>query len=240
MKRTLKLSAPSLCFRLSRYQAMWTLVLGVMVLAGSLCVPLAQAQVYPAAEGYIGFTMLNNEYGTDRHNSPGVHFSFGYNAARNLRLLADFGAEIHDTNIVWTNGKRASADDYQLLFGPELTIRTSPKVTPFVHGLVGVAFRHYAVPNGNWICIDFTCYQDHFDIAKEAGFATGVGGGMDWHVHPQVSLRLVQFDWIRTNLSRDNADFSPVQGLPTLSGWQDNYRFSCGITFRLGEKGSRK
>lgn len=240
MKRTPKLTALSLCFCLSRYQAMWTLVLGVMVLAGSLCVPLAQAQVYPAAEGYIGFTVLNNEYGTDRHNSPGVHMSFGYNAARNLRLVADFGAEIHDTNIVWTNGKRASADDYQLLFGPELTIRTSPKVTPFVHGLVGVAFRHYAVPNGNWICIDFTCYQDHFDIAKEAGFATGVGGGMDWHVHPQVSLRLVQFDWIRTNLSRDNADFSPVQGLPTLSGWQDNYRFSCGITFHLGEKGSPK
>src|SRR5574337_1226971 len=85
--------------------------------------PYIRAQAYPAAEGYVGFTVFNNEYGTERHNSPGVHASFGYNVLRNLRLLADFGAEYHNTNIVWTNGKSASANDYQLLFGPELTIR---------------------------------------------------------------------------------------------------------------------
>lgn len=209
-----------------------------------LTVPIAQAQLYPAAEGYIGFTVLNNEYGTDRHNSPGVQLSFGYNAMRNLRLVADFGAEIHDTNIVWTNGRKADADDYQLLFGPELTLRTSPKVTPFVHGLAGVAFRHYAVPTGTWTCSPippYNCYQDHFDIARETGFATGVGGGLDWHVTPTVSVRMVQFDWIRSNLSRDNANFSPVQGeLPVLKGWQDNYRFSSGIAFRFGEKGTSR
>lgn len=219
-------------------------LLGVLVLTSCFCTPLGSAQQYPLGEGYIGFTVLNNEYGTDRHNSPGVQFSFGYNAARNLRLVADFGAQYHDTNILWTNGKKASADDYQLLFGPELTIRNSPKVTPFVHGLVGVAFRHYAVPSGNWICTGYpypSCYQDHFDIAKEAGFATGVGGGLDWHVNPNISLRLVQFDWLRTHLSRDNANFSPAQGqLPTLTGWQDNYRFSCGITFRFGVRGIPK
>ena len=213
----------------------------LLILASLTYVPRARAQIYPVAEGYVGFTVLNNEYGTDRHNSPGIHLSFGYNATRNLRLLADFGGEMHDTNILWTNGEKATADDYQLLFGPELAIRKSPKATPFVHGLVGVALRHYAVPNGNWICTGYSCYQDHFDIAKETGFATGLGGGIDWHVHPMFSLRLAQFDWIRTNLSRDNASFSPAQGqLPTVTGWQDNYRFSCGITFRLGEKGVPK
>lgn len=215
-------------------------VSATLLCAGMVCAPLTRAQVYPVAEGYIGFTVMNNEYGTDRHNSPGVHFSFGYNVARNLRLLADFGAEYHNTNIFWTNGQKASANDYQLLFGPELTIRTSPKITPFFHGLVGVAFRHYAVPNGNWICIDFTCYQDHFDLAKENGFASGVGGGLDWHVRPNISVRFVQFDWIRTNLSRDNPDFSIQNQLPVLKGWQDNYRFSAGVTFRFGEKGKPK
>ncbi|MGB9073062.1 MAG: hypothetical protein WCC22_10375 [Terriglobales bacterium] len=214
------------------------------LLSIALTVSIAQAQLYPAAEGYIGFTMLNNEYGTDRHNSPGVQLSFGYNAMRNLRLVADFGAEIHDTNIVWTNGRKADADDYQLLFGPELTLRTSPKVTPFVHGLVGVAFRHYAVPTGNWTCSPlppYNCYQDHFDIAQETGFASGVGGGLDWHVTPTVSVRMVQFDWIRSDLSRDNVNYSPAQGeLPVLKGWQNNYRFSCGITFRFGEKGTSR
>jgi hypothetical protein len=212
-----------------------------LVLVSCVCVPLGRTQTYPVGEFYLGFTEFNNEYGTDRHNSPGVVFNFGYNVARNLRLVADFGAEMHNTNIVWTNGRSARAEDYQLLFGPELTVRTSPKVTPFVHGLVGVSFRNYAVPTGNWICTGSTCYEDTFGVALEKGFATGVGGGIDWHLHPILSLRVVQFDWIRTHLSRDNASFSPVQGqLPTLSGWQNNYRFSCGVTFRWGEKGARR
>jgi hypothetical protein len=206
-----------------------------------VCATLAHSQTYPAAEGYIGFTMLNNEYGADRQNSPGVQLGFGYNLMRNLRLVADFGAETHDTNIVWTNGKKASADSYQLLFGPELTLRNSPKVTPFVHGLVGVAFRNYAVPTGNWMCSGYSCYETSFSIARETGFASGVGGGIDWHFHPIMSFRVVQFDWVRTHLSSDNAAFSPIHGqLPTLSGWQDNYRFSCGLIFRFGEKGAQR
>lgn len=204
-----------------------------------LSVSLGHAQVYPSNEFYMGFTMFNNEYGTDRHNSPGIVMNYGYNLTRNLRLVADFGAEFHSTDITWTNGRQASANDYQILIGPELTIRKSAKVTPFIHGLVGGAFRNYAVPSDNWICTGNTCYQDSFSVAMEKGFATGVGGGVDWHFHPIMSMRVVQFDWIRTNLSRDNSAYAPVQGqLPTVSGWQDNYRFSCGITFRWGARGS--
>ena len=215
-----------------------SMILVFALLAG---VPLTRAQQYPEVEGYLGFTMLNNEYGTDRHNSPGIQLNFGYNVARNLRLVADFGAQTHQTDIFWTNGKQARANDYQLLFGPELTVRNRPRMTPFVHGLVGIAFRHYAVPNGEWICSGYPsyCYQDHFDLAQEMGFASGVGGGLDWHIRPSISLRMVQFDWIRSHLSRDNTNFSPAQGqLPTLKGWQDNYRFSSGFTFRFGSKGT--
>ena len=202
---------------------------------------LAHSQAFPVAEGYIGFTVLNNEYGTDRQNSPGVQLGFGYNVVPNLRLVADFGAQTHSTNIVWTNGRQASADSYQLLFGPELTLRNSPAVTPFVHGLAGVAFRNYAVPTGNWVCTGYSCYETSFSIARETGFASAVGAGIDWHFHSIMSYRVVQFDWIRTNLSRDNQSFSPLQGqLPTLSGWQNNYRFSCGLIFRFGQKGSSK
>ncbi len=201
------------------------------------CAPLGRAQFYPTAEAYLGFTNFNNAYGTERHNSPGVVMNVGYNVARNVRLVGDFGAEFHSTDIVWTNGRKASADDYQLLFGPEFTIRTNPKVTPFVHGLVGVAFRNYAVPTGNWICTGLTCYEDSFSVALESGFAAAAGGGIDWHFHPNFSFRVVQFDWIRSHLSRDNSSFSPAEGsLPVLQGWQDNYRFSCGFTIRWGNK----
>ncbi len=215
--------------------------IGMLALLGLLLAwaPVAGAQVYPSNEFYFGFTMLNNEYGTDRHNSPGIVMNYGYSLTRNLRLIADFGAEFHNTNIVWTNGRHASADDYQLLFGPELAIRNRSKVTPFVHGLVGVAFRNYAVPSDNWTCNGITCYQDSFSVALEKGFASGVGGGIDWQFHPIVSARFVQFDWIRTNLSRDNVNYAPVVGqLPTLSGWQDTYRFSCRVTLRWGRRGT--
>ena len=205
------------------------------------CTAITGAQTYPAAEFSIGFTVLNNEYGTERQNSPGVQFGFGYNLVRNLRLVADVGAETHSTTIVWTNGRRASADSYQILFGPELTIRNSTKVTPFFHGLVGIGIRNYAVPTGNWVCSVYSCHETSFSVAKDVGLATAVGAGVDWHFSPMISFRVVQFDWLRTHLSRDNVAFSPLQGqLPILGGWQDNYTFSTGIVFRFGENGRRR
>lgn len=209
----------------------------LFVACGSIA-SLAGAQQYPAAEGYVGFTLVNNAYGTDRHNSPGVQLSLGYNTSRYLRLAADFSAESHTTNILWTNGERARANDYQLLFGPEFVFRRGPDLTPFVRGFAGAAWRHYAIPSGNWICSAFSCYEDHFDLARESGFASGVGAGLDWHLWQRASIRLVQFDWVRTHLSRDNASYSPARGqLPVVKGWQDNYRFSCGVTFHFGAKG---
>lgn len=213
----------------------------ILILAVLECVPFALTQTFPAAEGYLGFTMFNNEYGVDRQNSPGLQLGFGYNLHRNLRLVADFGAETHNTRIVWINGRKASADSYQLLFGPELAIRSKSSVTPFFHGLFGVAFRNYAVPTGNWVCSIDSCYETSFSIARDTGFATGIGGGIDWQVHPAMSFRVIQFDWVRSHLTRDNVNFNPIQGqLPTLTGWQDNYRFSIGIVFRFGQKGSNK
>jgi Outer membrane protein beta-barrel domain len=198
------------------------------------------AQSYPEAEGYVGFSLYNNEYGTTRHNSPGMQFGAGYNVARYLQLMGDFGAQFHSTPIRWTNGKKVEADSFQFLFGPELRMRNRSAWTPFAHGLAGVAYRRYAVPTGTWTCTGLPpiCYQDTFTAASETGFAWAVGGGLEWSNHPAISVRVFQFDFVRTKLSRDNLDFSPAQGqFPTLTGRQDNYRFSFGITFRFGAKG---
>jgi hypothetical protein len=220
--------------------------LGMYLVLGILLGPVisgAQAQTYPAMEAYLGYSHYNNEYGTDRHNAPGLQFNFGYNIARNLQLLGDIGAQFHSTSITWTNGKKAEADSYQFLFGPELKMRNRSNLTPFAHALAGAALRNYAVPSGHWVCggVPFNCYEDSFSIARESGFAWSIGGGLDWHVRSGISIRFVQFDWIRTHLSRDNGKFSSQQGsLPILSGWQDNYRFSAGIAFRFGERGLPK
>ncbi|HVN17557.1 MAG TPA: hypothetical protein VMU05_02265 [Dongiaceae bacterium] len=221
--------------RESQIARLSALVMALLLLAGSM-----QGQSYPAAEAYFGFTVLNNEYGSDRHNSPGVVFDFGYNVRRSVRIVADFGAEFHDTNIFWVNGRKAHVNDYQMLFGPELVLRKSSKVTPFVHGLVGMGFRRYAVPSDSWSCDGFMCSQDSFNVAKESGFATGVGGGVDWHVRRGVSMRIAQFDWIRTNLNRANGAYAPVRNqLPSLGANQDNYRFSFGLTLHIGARRTR-
>jgi hypothetical protein len=199
----------------------------------------ATGQQYPAAEALIGFTVDNNEYGTDRHNSPGVLLNFSYNPHRNLRLVGDFGFQHHSSNIVWAN-KNAGLDEYQILFGPELAIRQVKKATPFFHAMIGVAGRHYAVPTGNWVCTFNTCYQDHFDLAREFGFASAFGGGVDLNYN-YFSYRLVQFDYLRTKLSRDNLNLTPDQGsFPTIQGWQNNYRFSTGILFHIGQRNAGK
>lgn len=212
------------------------LVTSLLLTCSSLA-PISRAQTYPAAEAYVGFTVVNNEYGTDRHNSPGVQLSFVYNMTPFLGGLADFSAENHSTDIIWANGRRVEDNDYQLLFGPEFALRRSPRFTPFAHGLAGIAFRHYAVPTGNWICTGYSCYEDKFVVARETGFASGLGGGLDWRVWSIVSVRVAQFDWIRSNLSRDNVNYSPAEGqFPTLHGWQDNYRFSTGFTVRFGTR----
>lgn len=212
----------------------------VIAILGAATISDVRAQAYPAMEAYLGYSHYNNEYGTDRHNSPGLQFNFGYNIARSLQLLGDLGIQTHSTGILWTNGRKAEADSLQVLLGPELKMRNRSNFTPFVHGLAGAALRDYAVPTGNWVCGGFpvNCYQDSFSVARESGFAWALGGGLDWRMKNWMSLRIVQFDWIRTHLSRDNKNFSPQQGsLPTLSGWQDNYRFSAGIAFRFGERG---
>jgi hypothetical protein len=218
-------------------------VLIPMVSLAMWLVPQAWTQTYPAIESYLGFSHYNNEYGASRYNSPGLQFNFGYNAARNLQLLGDFGAQFHSTNIVWSNGKKAEADSYQFLFGPELKIRNRSNATPSAHVLVGAALRDYEVPSGKQICAGYppNCYETSSSVARESGLAWSIGGGLDWQLRHGISVRIVQFDWVRSNLSRNNKNFSPQQGsLPILSGWQDNYRFSAGITFWFGERGVSK
>ena len=52
----------------------------------------------PAAEVFGGFSLHRTEFGSDFRNAPGFDFSFGYNMAKRLRLLADFGGQYHGTS----------------------------------------------------------------------------------------------------------------------------------------------
>lgn len=198
------------------------------------------AATYPAFEGFIGFSANNNQFGDDRHNSFGVQGSGSYNPHRAIRAVADFGFHYHGSDIRWSyNNREAHLNEYQFLIGPEFVLRNKSRATPFVRGMAGFAGRRYAVPTGYVTCDYGGCHSEDFNLASDFGFAASVGGGLDVDINQLCALRVVQFDYIRTHLSRNTVNWPDVEGqLPIVTGWQNNYRFAFGIVLRLGERGN--
>jgi hypothetical protein len=194
----------------------------------------------PAAEVFGGFSLHRTQFGTDMQNAPGFDFSFGYNAFKPLRLAADFGGQYHGTD-VFIVGSKVSTSNYQLLFGPEFVARNHSRYTPFVHGMFGWMTRRYNVPNGLQTCNGFTCTEQKTTVISDSGLALALGGGLDVALTPMFSLRAIQFDYIRSHMSRNDPNFEvDTSELPPLDSWQKNYRFGVGIVMRLGEKSSGK
>lgn len=228
-------------------EVFFTGTITLLITASFLVAVPASAQfkpaTYPAIETYVGFSANNNEYGTDRHNSFGFQLTGGYNPHRNIRLIGDFAAQYHGTDIGWTvNDHKATLREYQFLVGPEFAIRTRSRATPFLRSMVGFAYRNYAIPSNEWEYNPESGWTPvNFSLASDLGFAAAFGGGVDVDIHPNLAFRVVQFDYVRTHLSRNSLNWEPVQGqLPIVTGWQNNYRFSCGIVLKLGERGGRR
>ncbi len=203
---------------------------------------MAHAQTYPAVEAYASFAMSHSAYGQDRINAPGVQFSGAYNPLRFLRLVGEFSGQFHGTDVYW-DSKKLKLRDYQLLFGPEFVLRNKSRFTPFVHVMAGYARRNFAWPTGQYSCsgYGYSCSENENTIVRDAGAAVAFGGGLDIDVHPMISIRAIQFDYIRAHLNRDHLQLVPDGSLPPLStSWQKNYRFGVGIVFRIGEKGTKR
>ena len=81
------------------------------------------------------------------------------------------------------------------------------------------------------IAIVIPCHR----VVGGNGSLTGFGGGLDVQVHPVISIRAFQFDYLRTHLHRDRPNMLADQ-IPALKDWQNSYRFLVGVTFRLGER----
>jgi len=84
------------------------------------------------------------------------------------------------------------------------------RIKPFAQALFGFAHGSgSAFPQGNGF------------IDSANSFALDIGGGADYAVHPRLSVRLLQLDYLRT-------------GLPNGStNWQNNLRIGVGLTLHL-------
>src|SRR5262249_42637352 len=106
---------------------------------------------------------------------------------------------------------------YSILYGPRFTLPLAgtngapggliSASVPFAHILFGAAHTGATVgPPG--------------PRASDFSFAMAIGGGLDWRLQPNVDIRFLQIDYLRTN---------------ALATSQNNYRASAGIVLRLGK-----
>jgi hypothetical protein len=176
-------------------------------------IPLV-AQDYPKAEVYGGYQRL--------HDSDLKLNGFRGEVAGNFNsvfgIVGEFGAGIKDISEfgVVNLGLR----EYTFLAGPRLSVRTD-KFRAFVH-VLGGGTRY----SGGVDALGFRVVG-----ASTTGFAWDFGGGVEFPIGKNISVRPAQLDYLDSRISFD------VLGVG-VSGWQRQLRYSGGIVFKFG--GSRR
>jgi len=143
-------------------------------------------------------------------NLNGWEFSGQYKFLPFLGVVADF------------NGNYGTLDNegariHSFLFGPQVSLPA--RVSPFAHALFGVAKESQdpiplppACPVGIPACGTF------FSLGPDHSFASAVGAGIDIKAIPFLSIRLVQVDYLRTQLH---------------GATQNQPRISAGVVFHF-------
>ena len=157
--------------------------------------------------------------GPSSFNYNGFNAGAAYNATNWLAIVADL-SWVYNTQ--GASGSNAKSHIYSYLAGPRVYPLGHHWLTPFVHGLVGVASYHLHVPSP-----DPTLVFNETD--NNLSFA--IGGGVDWKLTKHISIRLAQLDYQQTRALRADAVASGAS--PEN---QNNFKYSGGVVFRFGEK----
>jgi opacity protein-like surface antigen len=162
-------------------------------------------------------------------NFTGWNAEAQYNANRWLGIVLDAGGR-YGTPITGSRGYTLTglpnASGYSLMVGPVLSLRGKSRFTPFVHALFGYErFRLSAstISGGSSpVSSTATTYTD---------VAVALGGGLDLRIIRHFSLRLAQFDDLRTthNLNHFYGSAFPTGVFEGLATHQNNIRLSTGI-----------
>ncbi|HEY6248435.1 MAG TPA: outer membrane beta-barrel protein [Candidatus Angelobacter sp.] len=163
-------------------------LLGLLLLLG-VCA-MAQEQT-PTAELFGGYSFVHSSLPGQGLNANGGSASFAINPEHWLGFVADFGGY---------HGSVASAGvtDFTYLFGPRFSYRSKSPLTPFAHVLLG------------------GIHQSVGGISSQNGFAMAIGGGLDLKVDSHWAWRMVQAEYLYSNLTNQ----------------QNNARISTGIVYR--------
>jgi opacity protein-like surface antigen len=165
-------------------------------------------QEFRRAEVFGGYSYMNvdTEGLGDRVSAHGWAASLTVNVNRWLGVTADFSGH-YKPNCGSVSG--VTCRDYSYLFGPKLSYRIADsKAVLFAYGLVG----------GHNLGAGYAGLT-----ASQDSLAFAVGGGFDYAMTRNISIRVAQVDYLFT------------RHLQTLGGThQNNIRVAAGVVFAFG------
>jgi len=187
-------------------------VVGSVLLLGAIAVTRLAAQTAPPPQGRFdaAFTynpMRSNVVGSGGFWMQGASAQAEVRLTHGLGVAADIGG-LHTGNI---NSSGVGLDMITYTFGPRYAWSPARhKVSFYGQGLVGGAhgfnglFPHAAAPQ-----------------ASASSLAVLAGGGFDATLSPHLALRVIEADWLRTQLPN------------STTGVQNNLRLGAGLVFHF-------
>jgi hypothetical protein len=176
--------------------------------------PPQQPDLFEVSLGF-NYIYLDNQF-PETKNLYGVDASAFINATSWLAAGVDFMADFGSHSVPAFFGRTIDVDSerYVYVFGPRVTVWRNPRFRVFVEGLAGGVHAE----------AKFTLARFSSSISQTAsadGFATALGAGFDWRLTNHLSWRVVQADYVGTDLS---------------SQWQHNFRASTSIVYSFGQR----
>jgi hypothetical protein len=197
------------------------------------CIPLAlSAQETPRVEVFTGYSYLRaSDSRSQRVNQNGWDVSVAANFSRSFSLVADVSNHYGTTpgvfTVIGTGGK-----GFSFLFGPQVSYRQNPRLTPFARMLFGgmraskLVYNSVGDPNHMGASIPGPLCDSYFCVEPTTSFAMALGGGLDLKATDRIWIRAFQADFVRAEI---------VTGIGTAVP-QNDLRVSTGIVFRFGRR----
>jgi opacity protein-like surface antigen len=207
-----------------------------LILAAALALAslTARAQETPKVEVFGGYSLLRADGdGGPSSNLNGWQASLAGNLNRHFGVVAEFSGHYGNERVrrseliaagvpVPISSRDTDPDPvYRLdsrahtfLFGPRLSFRQNPRVTPFAHALVGGtrASVRGTIP---------TTVGNITAEVNETAFSATFGGGLDVKLTDGLAWRVIQADYLLTRFDGST---------------QNNARFSTGLVLRFGSR----
>jgi opacity protein-like surface antigen len=191
----------------------------------AICSVPTFAQVTPIFEVNGGYTFQRWDVPSFAQPPSSLNFN-GFNAGASFFFTRWLAGAVDVTGTFNTqsdpiNGT-AKTHIYSYLFGPRIYPLGHHKLTPYFHGMFGVATYDINVPafGGNPA---FSESNDDFSYA--------IGGGLDLSLGKHIAIRLGQFDYQQTRFLHADAVTAGVS--PEN---QNNFKYSAGIVFKFGQR----